>query len=148
MHYVYSTLTNSHRYTNWTRPSDPTLQPEIIGEPVTINGGANLATSPESNAGLRTPKGVLTVVNDEQLEYLRANSRFLSHEKQELIFVVSTKEKIDTVVRDMNPHDKAAPLTPSHPALNEKPKEENDGVIKPLRVRDGTSSVSDDEGDE
>lgn len=132
---VYSTLTNAHCYTNWTRPSDKTLHPEVIGKPVTIKGGANLATSPESNMGRRTPKGVVTDVTDEQLEYLRQNKRFLSHEKQELIFVISSKEDPDKVARDMNPKDNAAPITPAHPKLNEKPKEERDGLIEPLRAR-------------
>jgi len=132
IHFVHSTLTNAHRYTNWTRPTDPTLQPEIIPDPVVIKGGANLATSPESNMGRRTPRSVVTQVTDKQLEYLRANKVFNRHEKQERIFVLSSKENSEKVARDMNPKDAAAPLTPSDPHFNKPETEEGD---KPLRAR-------------
>lgn len=146
MHYVYSTLTNSHAYTNWTRPADPNFKPEKIedrkkGFPVVIQGGANLATSPESKRGRHTPAGVVTQITEEQLEYCRQNSTFLRHEKQGFLLVIDSKQDAEEVARDMTARDKVAPITPQSEIFQSE-----DGV-KPLttgldRMKDSAVGIA------
>ena len=128
--YVTSTLSNSVRFTNWTRPTDQHMPPEVIGKPVLIKGGANLATDPHTERGRFTPRGISTEVSDEQLEYLMANNHFKNFMKNGLIEVVSESDA-EKVSKDMEAKDKAAPLTDDDPHFK---GEEKDGVlpIKPM----------------
>lgn len=107
-HFVYSTLTNDHRYTNWTRPDDQKMLPKVISE-VLIKGGANRA-----NVHGLTPLGIRTEVTDEQLESLKANKIFGRHCEQKLILVYDELEDPEIVARKhMQSADPSAPLTPN-----------------------------------
>jgi len=137
-HYVYSTLTNSHYYTLWTRPDDVTKKPEPIlskdkGFPVYIKGGANLATAPEENQGRHTPKGVVTEITDDQLEYARRCKVFQRHEARGLILVISDKVDASQVAREhMTGRDNSAPLNPNSAEFHEvKPGQAEEEVVKP-----------------
>ena len=131
--YVFSTLTNDHVYTQWTRPSDPNMGPEIIPRPVLINGGANRATYPDGAQGRFTPRGVRTEVTEAQMEYLNGSTMFKRHLKKGFITVTTSKEESDLVARDMQKKDNSAPLTPTSPELN-KPEgphlSDDKGIVK------------------
>ncbi len=116
--FVYSTLSRSRHYTGWSRPSEKTMKPEIIWQ-VLIHGGANIPTSPESERGRFTPKGIRTEISEEQLAQLQQNSVFLKHQEQGYIIVVSSEIDPDIVARDMKEKDASAPLTDKSPAFNQ-----------------------------
>jgi hypothetical protein len=129
-YFIHSTLSNPHIYTQWTRPSDQNMSPEIIGTPVRIEGGANIATSPESKKGRYTPKGVMTEVTEAQMDYLEGSTKFKKHKARGYIIVTQSKEDPEDIARDMKPKDNSAPLTPDSPELNKPdgPKAMKDGV--------------------
>lgn len=131
--YVYSTLTNPHRYTNWTRPTDPTKYPSIR-HAVLIRGGANLATSPESKTGRHTPLGVKTEITEKDYEELMQNKIFLRHMNRGFVLVTNANGDVEKMARaDMEAADKVAPLTPKSAIFNQKPQNEEED---PLRVAD------------
>lgn len=107
MWYVYSTLTNSHKYTNWAPPAGPGQLQQIIGKPVLIQGGANLADKNQF-----TPLGVRTEVTDEQYQYLLANTMFKRHLDAGHLIVKDERQEADEVAMEMHARDAAAPLTP------------------------------------
>lgn len=110
MPYVYSTLTAGHMYTNWHAPNDTTMVRVIVGKPVFIRGGANLANVENARFA---PKGVMTEVTDEQMEYLEQNSVFRKHKKDGLITTSSERMDAEDVAKgDMQAKDNSAPLTP------------------------------------
>ena len=125
-HHVYSTLTQHQHYTNWTTPVEGGL-PQVTGK-VSIKGGANLA-----DKTLVTPHGVLTTIDDEQLEVLENNFLFKQHVKSGHIVV--RKDKVDpevAVAADMEKRDGSAPVTPEsleeltgRDAIAAKPMDDN-----------------------
>lgn len=121
-YFVHSTLSSDHQYTNWTRPSEKAMSPEVIPNPVLIKGGANMATSPDTKKGRHTPKGVMTEVTESQMEYLERCTAFKRHLKEGLVRVTTSKEDPEDIAKDMKPKDGSAPLTESSPELN-KPGE-------------------------
>lgn len=102
-HYVYSTLTQSKKFTLWE--ASPNQMPIRVAT-VFIQGGANC---PDKQ--LVTPKGVMTKVSDEEYETLKKVHTFVSAVKSGYISVESKERKLEKVVRDMEPKDKHAPLT-------------------------------------
>lgn len=75
---------------------------------VLIKGGANVG-----GKGLITPKGVVTHVSDEELEFLETVPAFQRHKAAGHITVVkSAKPDAEKVAKDMTPKDKSAPKTP------------------------------------
>lgn len=136
--FVYCTLSNDHYITNWTRPADKQMRPEAITDkekkfPVFIQGGANVATSPESERGRHTPKGIVTEITDAQLEYCRANKFFCRQEKAGLIIVISSDEDPNKVAADMTARDAAAPLHPNSEQFKDVENEEN---VRPMGAID------------
>lgn len=129
--FVHSTLTNSYNYTNWTRP-EPTMRPEIIHQ-VLIQGGANLATSPESQRGRNTPKVITTEITEADWEHLQQNTTFQKHFKQGLVVVTFDDVAGEKVAKDMTPEDKSAPLTPNSPIFQ---RGDVDGAVKPMSTFD------------
>lgn len=127
MPFVFSTLTNDHKYTNWRTPNEKSMIRIIDGE-VLIRGGANLATADNPKFA---PKGVMTEVSDQQMEILEKNSQFKKHVAKGLIFV--TREHADPEVvakSDMLAKDNSAPLTPDSEIFNRPDPDGN--TITPL----------------
>jgi hypothetical protein len=136
-YWIHSTLTNDHLYTQWTRPEDKNLSPEVIPDPVFIKGGANRATFPDDRFGRHTPRGVMTEVTERQMEYLEGCWNFQRHKKRGLITVTTSKEDPEDIARDMHPKDNSAPLTDSSPELNkpDPPTAPGEGIVaKAVRV--------------
>ena len=113
--FVYSTLTNSHAYTNWTRPSDPLKRPEIVvqdngfKEQVLIEGGANLA-----NSNVITPLGMRTEIDERQYEVLKRNTMFQRHLEQGFLVVKTEVDDPELIAKKyMAARDASAPLTPN-----------------------------------
>jgi hypothetical protein len=123
-YFVHSTLTQSRKYHQWSRPADPHMSPEIIGTPVTIRGGANVATFPDSRYGRHTPSGIATEVSEEQMDYLNGCPMFKKHMDKGFITVTTSKESPEKVARDLEKRDGSAPLTPDSPAFNAPDPEE------------------------
>lgn len=105
MHTVFSTMSASVRYIQWLKGPDlPTK-----GMEVTIKGGANVIDAVHIN----TPRGVATQVTDEELAFLMTDPTFLSDMKNGFLEVVKGKSNaVDKAVKDMQPADKSAPITP------------------------------------
>lgn len=102
-HYIYSTLTSSVRYTEF----DPGNGVPIPKKDVIIYGGAGI---PDKQ--LVTPFGVMTEVDDEQLEFLKSNDVFKMHVENGFVKVSEAKSDVETVVSDMEQRDVSAPLVP------------------------------------
>lgn len=112
MPYVYSTATASGSYCHYEKvPSNP----DNRGAPghnkllkkVTINGGANVATK-----HLVTPRGAVTEVSDEDLEFLMQHAAFKRHMEAGFLSVDKKKVDPDKKALDMTPEDDSAPVTP------------------------------------
>ena len=111
MPYVYSTLTSPQQYTDYvkhdlTGPKDDRLP--VRKHSVYINGGANLA---QGNA-VTTPKGVMTQVSKEDLEFLKQIPAFNDHVKRGFITTSNKKINADKAAEDMEAKDGSAPKTP------------------------------------
>ena len=120
MPYVYSTLTSPQQYTGYTKqklsgPKDDRLP--VVEKAVYINGGANVA---QGNA-VTTPKGVMTQVSKEDLEFLETIPAFNDHVKKGFITVSTKKVAVEKVVKDMEKKDKSAPKTPEDYPKDKKP---------------------------
>jgi len=113
-HYVYSTLTGSTIYEPAPVKEAKDFQYDEETRRILIKGGANRARSTISG-GLWTPKGILTIVSDKQMEALLVNQHFINHVKNG--FIKHDKQKAKTVekgVADLEPKDKSAPYDPNN----------------------------------
>jgi len=114
--FVYSTSSNSSAYILFEHAEDMPIEKQRV----TIYGGANVP-----NKQLVTPRGVVTEVSDEELDFLMKNDGFLQHMKAGFITVEKRKVDVDKVVANMEPKDKSAPLTSKDFAKSKvKPKED------------------------
>ena len=112
MHYVYSTITCDTSYPEYVDNTNKDLgviKKRPDGKPMTviINGGHGVA-----NKHMFTPRGVVTRVSDEDMEYLKANVNFKRHVAAG--FITFEKKEVDVEKRaeSMNDKDGSAPLTP------------------------------------
>lgn len=113
MFYVYSTATCPISYVSYVQNSSNDLgviKKRADGSKiaVTINGGHGVA-----NKHLVTPKGVVTEVSDEDMEFLLQDRLFQKHMKAG--FMAYDKKEIAPAkkAKDMTDKDKSAPLVPS-----------------------------------
>lgn len=111
MPYVYSTATADITYPLYDKSSAHAAH-SVIKRKVTIRGGANLATQ---TGRLVTPKGMVTRVTDEELDFLMHSEAFLRHKERGFMHVDKSDIDPDKVARDkgMNPKDGSAPITPN-----------------------------------
>jgi hypothetical protein len=118
---VFSRLANSQKYAKYAPPvfgADGKVN--TVESYVHIKGGANLA-----NKHLETPRGVATIITDEEAAALKKNPIFLLHEDRGHVTIETsaTEKDVEKVVSDMGQEaDLSAPITPSDFT-------ENDGVI-------------------
>ena len=110
--YVYSTATNSGTYVEYEKnmASDiaiPKKWPDGKPMRVTIKGGHGVA-----NKHMFTPRGVVTKVDDREMEWLLTNPAFKRH--MDKGFITYDKKNIapEKKARDMEQKDGSAPLTP------------------------------------
>jgi hypothetical protein len=112
MPYVYSTATCSGTYVEYQKTppisenkSSPGYNKAI--RKIVINGGHGVATK-----HLFTPKGVVTQVSDDDLEFLLKNASFQRHVAAG--FLTYDKKKVDPEKKIVNmaAEDGSAPLTP------------------------------------
>jgi hypothetical protein len=104
--FVFSTLAASVRYTNFGQGGADLPIPE--GEGVLIEGGTGVA-----NKNLVTPRGVVTQVTAEQLEYLERNTVFALHKKNGFIVVQDANKDPERVIGEgMQSQDASAQTTP------------------------------------
>lgn len=111
--YVYSTLASDVAYTNH-KAGGGDMPIEL--PPVVIKGGAGIA-----NERLVTPRGIVTEVTEQEVEYLRQNEVFKMHEKNGFVEVSESRVDPDTAAADMTGRDNSAPLVPEDFKPEEQP---------------------------
>lgn len=104
MLYVFSTLASDVAYTNHKQGG---ADMPIALEPVVIKGGAGVM-----NDRLVTPRGVVTSVTEQQVEYLRENEIFKLHEANGFVMVSEEYTDGDKAAADMTGRDNSAPVVP------------------------------------
>jgi hypothetical protein len=115
MNYIYSTLTSSQKIPRYKDGGSKEIG--VIEKFVLIKGGANLAHGNSLNGGLglMTPKGVVTEVSDEDLEFLEANGSFKRWVERGFIRVEKREKSLESMVKTMTQKDQSAPKTPDDP---------------------------------
>jgi len=103
-HYVFSTHATDIAYAEYIPGPQGGLP--TVGRSVTIKGGANVA-----NKLLVTPRGVVTPVTDDEMDFLLGDAQFQAHEKAGFIQFDSRKADPEEIARGMNGNDKSRPLT-------------------------------------
>lgn len=108
MPYVYSTATCAGAYIEYAPDTNKNAGYAKEIRRVTIQGGHGVATK-----NLITPKGVMTKVTEEELDFLLKNESFLRHMKAG--FMSYDKNKVDPEKKaaSMAKGDNSAPLTPT-----------------------------------
>lgn len=109
MAYVYSTASTDTLYKKYL-PADPKSNtPVPFEKKILIKGQANIA----DRKNIITPRGVVTEVDDADLEWLMADRCFEAAFNAGLYSIEKKEVKnIDDVIKNMEPKDKSAPLTP------------------------------------
>ena len=103
-YYVYSTLSNDQQYTLW---KEGTNGPNVPLHSVLIKGKANVVDT----LHLITPKGVVTAVSKDDMEFLSKDPGFNQHKENGFILVEQKKADANRVAQDMTPKDSSAPHT-------------------------------------
>ena len=103
---IFSTLSASVACAIYVKKVDPN-HPNKIEKKIVINGGANVASK-----HLLTPKGVVTIVSEEDYKILKDHVSFKSYLERGFVTVdVENKKTVDRAVKDMEKKDKSAPKT-------------------------------------
>ena len=107
MPYVYSTATAGDSYVKYKYSADGKSLP-IAVKTVTIRGGHGV-----SDKNFVTPRGVVTEVSQEDLDFLLSDPNFMEHVKAG--FMSYDKKKVDPEkkIKNMAKKDGSAPLTPA-----------------------------------
>lgn len=113
VYYVYSTATCSAQYITYEENSSrdiAVVKKKPNGKPmkVTINGGHGIA-----DKHMFTPRGVVTIVEDDDMEMLLKNDNFLQHMQSGHISYDKKRVKIIKKVENMAEKDGSAPYTPA-----------------------------------
>lgn len=120
MPYVYSTGTNDTAYVDHKPDPDKNRGYSEIIRQVIIKGGHGRATK-----HLVTPKGVVTKVTEDELEFLLKNDSFQRHMKNGFISYENKKVEPEKKAADMAQADGSAPLTPKDFTESENSTPEN-----------------------
>lgn len=83
--YIYSTLATDNEYVLWSAPQGARAAAQKRRS-VKVHGGSNVARQNHSK-GIFTPKGFVTTVSDEDLEWLEKDYLFCLHMKNGFIKV-------------------------------------------------------------
>jgi len=107
MWYVYSTATCSGCYSLYHDSSNKDLA--VIKKSVVINGGHGVA-----NKHMFTPRGVVTEVSDEDMEFLKENQKFMKHVNEGFMSFEKKFVEPEKKAAEMETKDGSAPLTPEN----------------------------------
>jgi len=105
---VASTLTSDVKYTLWRATKGGVNTPL---KHVLIRGGHGVAHR-HANGGIDTPVGMLTSVTDDELELLKADEVFQTHQKNGFIRIIETDRKVEPekAAKDLEAKEPSAPL--------------------------------------
>jgi len=103
--FVYSTLTADNMYGPYT-PGAADLP--VRTAVVLIKGGANVV----GKKHLITPRGVCTIITEEELTVCRQDPTFVLHEQNGFLAIESSQTDADHVAANMTGRDESAPLVP------------------------------------
>lgn len=104
-HYVFSTITNDNCYVGYVVGRDL----HQVAKSVLIKGGANRA---DGSRNIFTPNGVMSIVTDEDMNFLLQNDSFLKHIERGFITHTPYKAEADEVAEDMTNRDGSAQMKP------------------------------------
>lgn len=135
-YYVYSTATCGCDYVQYEDNSSKDLgvvKRRADGSPfrVTINGGHGV-----SDKHFVTPRGVVTSVSDEDMDFLLQNHAFLRHVKAGFLAYDKKEVKTEKKVQDMNQKDGSSPITPA-----DFEKGENSSADTPVYKKKGAPTL-------
>lgn len=103
--YIASTLATAVQYTGWSKSDDSANIPQVEIS-VTIAGGAGVA-----NKRIVTPRGVVTPVDEAQMQMLSEHEVFKRHKERGFVQILDSKPAdADEVAADMTGRDTSAPL--------------------------------------
>lgn len=123
--YIYSVAPASGAYILYApKPAGQNNIPRRVLKRVIVNGGSGVAHSQSMNSenfnpdnpiqGLFTPRGVLTTVSDEDMEFLKENSAFMhAVENKWIAFEEGKKVSIERKLNVLDENTANGPLTPS-----------------------------------
>lgn len=100
-HYIYSTLTCDQAYTIYAGDGEI----KRVVDRVVVRGGSNVA-----DKRVITPRGVVTQVNEEQLEMLKSVRQFREHVEAGFLKITHVKTDPEKIAADLVSRDKSAPL--------------------------------------
>lgn len=104
MPYIVSKASQDIEYTAWDTTTKPGMVKPI--KSVTIHGGANVI----NKTTLETPKGAITEVTDEELEFLMNSSAFKRHLERGWMHIENSKgaaeKKVSIVEKDDDGFDR------------------------------------------
>lgn len=128
MPYVYSTMTSDVRYNKYD--NNPNLPAAV--KTIVIKGGTGVASK-----NLITPQGVVTHVTDEDLEILKQDEVFITHQQNKFITVREKEANVTSVVEsELELRDASSPLVPEDfsEGADVSPSKVtgNKGKVKPL----------------
>lgn len=108
---VASTLTSDVRYTLWKSTPGGV---NTAATHVLVRGGHGVAHRRENN-GIDTPIGILTSVTDDQLELLKADEVFQTHQKNGFVRIIETDRKVEPekAAKDLEQREPSAPFDDS-----------------------------------
>ena len=122
--YVYATLSCDNLYVEYSDANESGGPHNVVRE-VLVKGKANVI-----DKNMVTPRGIMTVVTDEQAEFLRKNYAFQEHEKAGFVTIQNKKyDDIEAVAADMTGRDNSAQKTPEDFTLNNQ-KAPQTGKVK------------------
>lgn len=106
MAYVYSTLTCDNEYVGYKK--DGQGNPNIVERSVRIAGGHGLM-----NRNFLTPRGMVTEVTDEELEFLKTVNMFKLHVENGFITYDNKKVDAEKVAANMRGRDESSQIVPA-----------------------------------
>lgn len=105
MNYITSKLATSVDYTFYTKNENGI---NIITDTITVKGGADVI----NKRSLETPQGIITELDDKQLEKLKSHPVFKTHLENGYIAILSTEKEAKKVETELK-EDASKQLTPN-----------------------------------
>lgn len=102
--YIFSTLAADVSYTGYSETKGDAL-PKVQMS-VVVKGGAGVA----NRRTIETPRGVVTIVTDEEAKFLAGNPVFVKHMKNGFVQISESNADGDEAAADMTGRDASAPL--------------------------------------
>ncbi len=125
MHHIFSTMANSNEYVKYSEHGPRGIN--VAERSVLIKGGAGI-----NKKNVQTPLGVHTMVEDEDMEWLKDDFSFKQHIKNGYITVRKQKTDPEVAAANMVTRDQktdACPIVPQD--FNEKPAGKDLTAMKP-----------------